>query len=73
MCRKNLHGNVVHTKATKVAFETLKARMISAPILLISKTWHDGELVVATDASKVGIVGVLLQEDMSGSLRPRAY
>jgi hypothetical protein len=34
---------------------------------------HDAEFVVATDASKVGIVGVLLQEDTSGSLRPCAY
>ena len=37
MCRKNLPGNVVHTEATKVAFETLKDRMISAPVLLIPK------------------------------------
>ena len=28
MCRKNLPGNVVHTDATKAAFETLKSRMI---------------------------------------------
>jgi hypothetical protein len=34
---------------------------------------NEAEFVVATDASKVGIVGVLLQEDTSGSLRPRAY
>jgi hypothetical protein len=34
---------------------------------------HEAEFVVATDASKVGIVGVLLQEDTSGSLRPCAY
>ena len=31
--RKNLPGNVVHTEATKTAFETLKARMICAPVL----------------------------------------
>ena len=30
-------------------------------------------IFVATDASKVGIVGVLLQEDTSRSLRPCAY
>jgi hypothetical protein len=29
--------------------------------------------VVATDASKVGIVGVLLQENTSGFVRPCAY
>ena len=64
---------MVHTEATKVAFETLKARMISAPILLIPKAGHDAEFVVAIDASKVGIAGVLLQEDTSRSPRPFAY
>ena len=47
--------------------------MISAPILQIPKTGHEAEFVVATDASKVRIVGVLLQEDTSRSLRPCAY
>jgi hypothetical protein len=61
MCSKNLPGNVVHTEATKAAFETLKARMIFALVLLIPKIGHDVELVVATDASKVGIVGVLFK------------
>ena len=41
LCRKNLPGNVVHTDATKTAFETLKSRMISAPVLLIPKMGHD--------------------------------
>ena len=36
MRRKHLFGNVVHTQATKSAFETLKSRMIFAPILLNS-------------------------------------
>jgi len=35
--------------------------MISAPVLLIAKMGHEAEFVVATVASKVGIVGVLLQ------------
>ncbi len=61
MCRKNLPSNVVHTEATKVAFETLKSRMIFAPILLIPRMGHEAEFGVATDASKVGIVGVRLQ------------
>jgi hypothetical protein len=60
MRRKNLRGNVVHTELTKAAFDTLKSRMISAPILLIPKMGHEAEFVVATDASKVGIAGVLL-------------
>ena len=60
MCRKQLPGNVVHTETAKDAFETLKARTISAPVLLISKAIHDAEFVVATDASKAGIAAVLL-------------
>jgi hypothetical protein len=73
MCRTNLPSNVVHSEATKLAFKTLKFRMISALDLLIHNMGHDAEFVVATDASKVGIVGVLLQEDTSKSLRPCAY
>jgi hypothetical protein len=34
---------------------------------------RDAEFVVETDVIKVGIAGVLLQEDTSGSLRPFAY
>jgi len=73
LCRKNLPGNVVHTDVAKNAFETLKSRMMLAPVLLIPKMGHEAEFVVAADASKVGIVDVLLQEDTSGSLRPCAY
>ena len=47
--------------------------MISAPVLLIPKIGHEADFVDATDASKVGIVGVLLQEDTFGSLRSCAY
>jgi hypothetical protein len=64
---------VAHSVATRVAFETLKARIISAPVLPILKSGQDAEFVVATDASNVGIVGVLLQEDSEGQLRPCAY
>ena len=73
LCRKSLPGRVVHSDTTKVAFETLKERMISTLVLLISKSGQDAEFVVATDASKVGIAGVLLQEDSKGHLRPCAY
>jgi hypothetical protein len=65
ICRRNLPGNVVHTEATTVAFKTLKSRMISAPVLLIPKMKQDAEFVVATDAGKVSIARVLLQEDIS--------
>jgi hypothetical protein len=34
---------------------------------------HEAIFLVATEASKVGIVAVLLQEDTSGSLRLCAY
>ena len=64
--RKNLPDNVVHTEATKTAFETLKSRMISAPVLLIPQMGYEAEFDVATDASKVDIAGVLLQEDAFG-------
>ena len=37
MCRINLPSSVVHTGATKSAFESHKARMISALVLLIPK------------------------------------
>ena len=73
LCRKSLPGRVVHSDATKAAFETLKARIISAPVLLIPKSGQEAEFVVSTSASKVGIAGVLLQEDSNGHLRPCAY
>ena len=73
MFRKNLPDNVVHTEATKFAFDTLKSRMIFASILFIPIMGHEAEIVVATDASQVGINGVLLQEDTFGSLRVCAY
>jgi hypothetical protein len=56
----------VYCDATRVAFETLKARMISAPVLLIPKSGQDAKFIVAINASKVGIAGVLLQEDSEG-------
>ena len=65
MCRENLLDHVVHTETTKVAFETLKSRMISALDLLFPQAEHNAEFVVANDANKVGIVWVLLQEETS--------
>ena len=73
MCRKSLPGRVVHSDATMAAFETFRARMLSALLLLIPKSGRDAEFIVATDASKVGTTGVLLQEDFEGHLRPCAY
>ena len=47
--------------------------MISTSVFLIPNERHEVEFVVATDASKVGIVGVLLQADTSGLFRQCAY
>ena len=47
--------------------------MISAPVLLILKYGHGANFIVATEASKVGIAGVLLQKDSEGHLRPCDY
>ena len=47
--------------------------MISALVILILKSGQEAEFVVATDASRVGIAGILLQEDSDGHLRPCAY
>ena len=60
LCHKNVLDNVVHTKVTEAAFEFLKARMISALVLLISKSNNRAECVVAIDANVVFAVGVLL-------------
>ncbi len=60
LCHKNVLGNAVYTKVTKAAVEFLKARMISALVLLISKTDNRAECVVAIDANEVIAVGVLL-------------
>ena len=43
--------------------------MISVPMLLIPKSSQEAEFFVATNASKIGIVGVLLQGDSDGTLR----
>ena len=57
--------NVLHTEATNTACETLKSRMILAPVLLIPKVGHEAEFDVAIDASKASIAGVLFQEGTS--------
>ena len=64
---------VVHSDTTRAAFETLKARMMFALVLLIPKSGQDAEFIVATDASKVGIARVLPQEGFEGHLRSCAY
>ena len=47
--------------------------MIYASLLLIPKSGQVAEFGVAICASKVGIAGVLLQENSDDQLRPCAY
>ena len=42
-------------------------------MLSIPKFGSKAEFIVVTDASKVGIAGILLLEDFEGHLRPCAY
>ena len=42
-------------------------------MLWIPNSGREEEIIAATDASKVGIVGVLLKEDSKGNLRTCAY
>ena len=60
MCHTNVLGNVVHTKEAKVVVECLKARRISALVLLILLSDIKAEYVVAIDANEILVVGVLL-------------
>ena len=64
LCRKLLPGRVVHSDTIRAAFETLKARMISAPMLLIPKSGPEAEFVVATNASKVNIAGLYFKKTL---------
>ena len=55
----------------ELAFQILKKRLSEQPLL---KVFDDsGTIVLDTDASKVGIGGVLQQFDKDGNLRPIAY
>ena len=71
MTRKGKPGKVVWDQTTRAAFEILKARMISAPLLQIPTIGADAEFIVATESSNVGLGA--LQEDSEGSVRPCAY
>ncbi|CAO4382312.1 unnamed protein product [Caenorhabditis nigoni] len=54
----------------KDAFEKIKEKLISPPIL--TTPWMDGKFEMHTDASKIGIAAVLLQEQ-NGELKVVAY
>lgn len=53
------------------AFETLKQKLVERPILALYNVKLETEL--HTDASKLGIAGILLQKHNDGMFRPVAY
>lgn len=55
----------------EAAFENLKARLVDRPILAIYDPSAETEL--HTDASRIGVGGILLQRSKENTLRPVAY
>lgn len=53
------------------AFEKLKQVLVDRPVLAIYDP--SSEIQLHTDASKIGVAGILLQRDCTGTLRPIAY
>ena len=68
--RKGAPNQVMWTEAMQNAFDTLKQRLSSTPILQLPD-WNK-PFVVRSDASDIGIGAVLLQED-DNILKPVAY
>lgn len=58
-------------EAQQEAFDTLKARLVARPVLALYK--HGAETELHTDASKIGVGGILLQRQDDGALKPVAY
>ena len=73
MCRKNVPGNIVHTKVTKVAFEFLKARISSTLVWLIPKSNHDQNFLLQLMQTRLVLFGYFRQDDASISLRSCIY
>jgi hypothetical protein len=63
---------VTLTLAFLKAFETLKLQLISAPSLILPEVGSDVTFTVAKDASTLGIVAVMLQ-DQGGGVQPCSY
>ena len=55
------------TKECQQAFEEVKRRLTSPPIFAFPDP--DAEMIVAVDASNVGVGGILQQKDDNGKLR----
>ena len=72
MLRKNQPSKLNWSSQAKLAFLSLKQRMISAPVLVLPETDTQAMFTVATDASSFAIAGVLLQDQGHG-LQPVEY
>ena len=55
------------------AFDLLKQKLISAPVLSYPKFGPEEEFIVETDASILGIGAVLAQKQQDGHVHPVAY
>ncbi len=64
LCRKSLPGRVVHCDATMVAFEALKSRMISAPVLLIPKFSKEAKILLRQMRVRSALPGYYFKKTM---------
>lgn len=53
------------------AFDNLKRALVERPVLAVYDPTYETQL--HTDASKIGVAGILLQKDLTDTLRPVAY
>lgn len=72
MLRKNQPSILIWSSQAKLAFMSLKQRLISAPVLVLPEIGTQAMFTVATDASSFAIAGVLLQDQGHG-LQPVEY
>jgi hypothetical protein len=72
--RKSLPGRVVHSDIVyQGCFRDPKGENDICPCAPDSQIWPRRRICCCENASKVGIAGVLLQEDFDGHLRPCVY
>jgi hypothetical protein len=72
LLRKSQPQKVTLTPACLEPFETLQLRLISAACLILPEVSSDATFTAATDASKLGIATVMLQ-DQGGGLQLVSY
>lgn len=63
----------IWTDEQQQAFETLKEKLCSAPLLAQPNFESDKPFILDTDASSLAIGSVLSQEQLDGSIKPVAY